>query len=134
MADPIPPPAARGPAEALQLVSIAVSDGDLEAALAQYEDGAALRPWADQAAWHGVTMRRMLVSLMQLRLPLALQVRVVLQCDAEVALVLGGRRIAGRGPDGERIDLSGDGATVVRRQRDGCWRIAVDAWQLDGRN
>jgi hypothetical protein len=158
MADPIAPPAARGPAEALQLVSIAVSDGDLGAALAQYEHGAVLRPWADQAAWHGLTVQSMLVRLMQLRLPLALQVHEIVQAGrggpggsspqgsaerqgpagssppdpGEVGLVLGSRRIAGRGPGCERVDLRGDGATVVRRHRDGSWRIVVDAWRLDG--
>jgi hypothetical protein len=35
--DPIAPPVAGRPAEAVELVSLAVSDGDLEAALAQYE-------------------------------------------------------------------------------------------------
>ena len=44
--DPIAPPTASRPAEAVELVSLAVSDGDLEAALAQYETRAVLRPWA----------------------------------------------------------------------------------------
>jgi hypothetical protein len=42
MLDPILPPAARRPEEAVELVPAALSDGDLEAALAQYERGAAL--------------------------------------------------------------------------------------------
>ena len=46
MADPIAPPAASQPAEAVELVCQAVSGGDLEAAIAQYEVGAVLRPWA----------------------------------------------------------------------------------------
>ena len=37
MRDLIPPVVARYPAEAAELVCVAVSDGDLEAALAQYE-------------------------------------------------------------------------------------------------
>jgi hypothetical protein len=37
--DPIPPPVASGPTLAVELVCLAVSDGDLEAALAQYEAG-----------------------------------------------------------------------------------------------
>jgi ketosteroid isomerase-like protein len=40
--------------------------------------------------------------------------------------------MAGRGPDGQRIQLSGLGSTVVRQQPDGAWRIVVDAWCLDG--
>ena len=47
LSDPITPPAARWPAEAPELVSLAVSDGDPGAALAQYGRGALLRPWTD---------------------------------------------------------------------------------------
>lgn len=46
MSDPITPPAARWPSEAADLVALAVSDGDLGAAVAQYEPAAALLPWA----------------------------------------------------------------------------------------
>jgi hypothetical protein len=45
MSDPIQPPAARRPEEALELVSQALSDGDLEAAVAQYEKTALLAYW-----------------------------------------------------------------------------------------
>jgi ketosteroid isomerase-like protein len=128
--DPTGPPAARRPAEALELVCAAVSDGDLDAAVAQYECGAVLRPWADQDAWPGMTVQALLVRLMQLRLPLSLQVHQVLKLP-DAALVLGTRRIAGRGPGREQVDLRGHGATVVRRHRGRSWRIAVDTWQLD---
>lgn len=43
MFDPIQPPTARRPQEVLDLVSQALSDGDLEAALAQYGSTALLR-------------------------------------------------------------------------------------------
>jgi hypothetical protein len=36
-----------------------------------------------------------------------------------VALIAGGRHRAGTRPDRERIQMSGAGATVVRRQQDG---------------
>jgi len=45
MPDPIGPPVARRPEEALELAAQALSDGDLEAALAQYESSAALAYW-----------------------------------------------------------------------------------------
>jgi hypothetical protein len=48
VSDPIKPPAARRPQEALELVSQALSDGDLEAALAQYEGAARLVTWQQQ--------------------------------------------------------------------------------------
>jgi ketosteroid isomerase-like protein len=59
------------------------------------------------------------------------RVLAVLPADG-IALVLGERRITGHGPDGQRVDLTGSGATVVRRQPGGWWCIAADAWRLDG--
>ncbi len=67
MPDPIPPPAARRPHEVLELVSLALSDGDLEAALAQYEPGAPLQPWIREAASDGDGVSEILLGLMELR-------------------------------------------------------------------
>ncbi len=131
MSDPIPPPTARQPEEVLELVSLALSDGDLEAALAQYERGALLRPWVRQAASDGNSIGDILLCLMELRLPLSARVRAVLP-TCGLALVLGERHMAGAGPDGQPIQLSGIGSTIVRQQPDGAWRIAADAWCLDG--
>jgi ketosteroid isomerase-like protein len=115
----------------VELVSLAVSDGDLEAALAQYETGAVLRPWARDQGGETDGVAEALVRLMDLRLPLSVRIRAVLPGDG-LALVLGEWHIAGTGPDCERIQLTGAGATVVRRQQAGSWRIAADAWRLDG--
>jgi ketosteroid isomerase-like protein len=131
LSDPIPPPTARRPEEVLELVSQALSDGDLEAALAQYELGALLRPWAREAASDGETVGDTLLCLMELRLPLSASVRAVLPASG-LALVLGERHMVGRGPDGQRVQLRGLGSTVVRQQPGGAWRIVADAWCLDG--
>lgn len=129
MPDPIGPPVASRPAEAVELVSQAISDGDLEAALAQYEAGAVLRPWADDPGGDTDGVADGLTRLMDLRLPLSVRIRAVVPGDG-LALVVGEWHIAGTGPDRERIQLTGAGATVVRRQPGGSWRIAADAWRL----
>jgi ketosteroid isomerase-like protein len=129
--DPIAPPAATRPAEAVELVAQAVSGGDLEAALAQYEAGAVLRPWARDLGGETYGVADALIRLMNLRLPLSVGIRAVVP-GGGFALVLGEWHIAGKGPDRERIQLSGAGATLVRRQQGGSWRIAADAWYLDG--
>ena len=131
MPDPIAPPTASRPAEAVELVCLAVSDGDLDAALAQYEAGAVLRPWARDPGGHTDGVAEALIQLMGLRLPLAVRIRAIVPGDG-LALVAGEWHIAGTGPDCERVQLSGAGATVVRRQPGGSWRIAADAWCLDG--
>jgi hypothetical protein len=126
--DPIPPPLARWPAEALELVSLAVSDGDLGAAVAQYEPSAALRLWADDRP-DGHTLPESMSALLGLRLPLEARLVAVLPADGLTLLVCE-RRIDGVGPDGTPVRLHGVGAAVVRPQDDGSWRIAADAWQL----
>ena len=129
MPDPIAPPVAGRPAEAVELVSLAVSDGDLEAALAQYEAGAVLRPWSREPDGDTDGVAEALIWMIDLRLPLSVRIRTVLPAG-DLTLVLAERHIAGTGPGFERIQLSGPGATVVRRQQGGSWRIAADAWCL----
>ena len=132
MSDLIRPPVARRPEEALELVSQALSDGDLEAALAQYEKGALLAYWpqARRAPRHDDgtdDVGQALTSFMALRLPLSVRITSVLE-SPELALVICERRVAGTGPDGEQVRLSGLGCAVLRPQPDGAWRIAADAW------
>ena len=131
MPDPIAPPVASRPAEAVELVCLAVSDGDLEAALAQYEAGAVLRPWARDPGGNADGVADGLIQLMGLRLPLSVRIRTIVPGDG-LALIIGERHIVGTSPDCEPVQLSGAGATVVRRQPGGSWRIAADAWYLDG--
>jgi hypothetical protein len=66
---------------------------------------------------------------MALRLPLSVRIVTVLE-GPELALVICERRVAGSGPDGERVRLSGHGCAVLRPQPDGAWRIAADAWHV----
>lgn len=135
MRDPIAPSAARHPAEAVELVAQAVSDGDLEAALAQYEPGATLRPWVvsppavmSVANAVGMPMALLLGQVMELRLPLAVRVCDVAQAG-DIAVVVTERRIAGLGADSRVVAFSGIGAAVVVRNLGG-WRIAADSWCL----
>jgi hypothetical protein len=125
MRDPIAPPAARRPAEALEIVCQAFSDGDLDAALAQYEDAAQLQAFDQQVS----DPRAVMTELMALRLPLTLRVYDVLQVSGLTVFTCE-RRIAGLGPDCEPVLLRGFGFAAVRPQPDDTWRIAVDAWHL----
>lgn len=127
MSDPIAPPAARWPEEVPELVSLAISDGDLGAAVAQYEQRAVLRPWASDRT-DGM-IRETMTKIMRLRLPLDTLLLAVLPADGLTMLVCE-RRIEGAGPDGKPVRLYGVGCTVVRAQPDGAWRVAADAWCL----
>jgi hypothetical protein len=146
VSDPIQPPAARRPQEALELASQALSDGDLEAALAQYEGAARLVTWQQQqepsadgevpsaevpsAEVPSAEVRSALACFMALRLPLAVRIGTVLSASG-VALVICERHTTGTRPDGEHVSYHGHGCAVVRAQPDGTWRIAADAWHLD---
>ena len=129
MSDPIQPPVARQPEEALELASQALSDGDLEAAVAQYEAQARLVTWQRPLGGADDEARSALACFMALRLPLAVQIVTVLRPPG-LALVICERHTAGTGPDGEEIKYRGSGCAVVRAQPDGTWRIAADAWHL----
>ena len=129
MSDLIEPPAARRPEEALQFVSQAVSDGDIEAALAQYEGSAVMARWPGRQADGDHDVRGALTDVADLRLPLWLRVVGVLEAPG-LALVICERRVAGIGPDGEHVRLDGHGCAALREQPDGAWRIAADAWDL----
>jgi len=129
VSDPIQPPAARQPEEALELASQALSDGDLEAALAQYEPQARLVTWRQPETGADDEVCSALTCFMALRLPLAMQIVTVLRVPG-LALVICERHTAGTGPDGEEIKYRGSGCAMVRAQPDGTWRIAADAWHL----
>jgi ketosteroid isomerase-like protein len=129
MSDPIKPPAARRPEEALELVSQALSDGDLEAALAQYEKTALLACWPGTDIDGDGDVRDVLTEFMALRLPLAVRIVIVLE-SPELALVVCERRVAGVDQDGKRVRLTGYGSVMLRSQPDASWRIAADVWQV----
>jgi ketosteroid isomerase-like protein len=131
LSDPIAPPAARWPSEAAELVALAVSDGDLGAAVAQYEPAAALLPWSSDGSGSqdGRPVAETVAAIMRLRLPLDVRLVAVLPA-AGLTMLVCERRIAGQGPDGQPVSLQGVGCTVVRPQDDGSWRIAADAWCL----
>jgi ketosteroid isomerase-like protein len=128
MSDPIKPPAARRPEEALELAAQALSDGDLEAALAQYEKTALLAYWPQDIRADS-DVRDVLTEFMALRLPLVVRIVIVLE-SPELALVVCERRVSGTDPDGQRVRLTGHGCATLRPQPDGSWRIAADVWHV----
>jgi hypothetical protein len=132
MPDPIAPPVARRAEEAVELVSQAFSDGDIEAALALYENAAHLLPWARPASDTDGDLRHAMAHLMDLRLPLSVHIGDILPISG-LTVVMCERRIAGTGPDCEQVRLGGFGFAAVREQPDGTWRIAIDAWCLEPR-
>jgi len=125
--DLIEPPAAREPAEVLLLACAALTDGDLEAAVALYEPDAMLSWGKDHSAAGHAAIRQVLAGVMDMRLPLRARAVRVLRAGP-LALITGERTLTGTGLDGVAITLTGPTALVARCQPDGTWLTAADQW------
>jgi ketosteroid isomerase-like protein len=125
--DLIGPPAAREPAEVLLLACAALTDGDLEAAVALYEPDATLSWGQDHAAAGHRAIRQVLCGVMDLRLPLRARAVRVLRAGP-LALITGERTLTGTGLDGVAVTLTGPIAMIARCQPDGTWLTAADQW------
>ena len=126
--DLIGPPVAREPAEVLLLACAALTDGDLEAAVALYEPDAALSWGDDHTAAGHAAIRRVLAGVMDMRLPLRAQAIRVLRAGP-LALITGERTLTGTGLDGAAVALTGSAALIARCQPDGTWLTAADQWR-----
>jgi ketosteroid isomerase-like protein len=125
--DLIEPPAAREPADVLLLACAALTDGDLEAAVALYEPDATLSWGQDHAAAGHAAIREVLAGVMDMRLPLRAKAVRVLRAGP-LALITGERALTGTGLDGVAVTLTGPAALIARRQPDGTWLTAADQW------
>jgi ketosteroid isomerase-like protein len=125
--DLIEPQAAREPAEVLLLACAALTDGDLEAAVALYEPDATLCWGEDHWAAGQAAIRQVLADVMDMRLPLRARSVRVLRAGP-LALITGTRTLTGTGLDGVAVTLTGPTALVARRQPDGTWLTAADQW------
>jgi ketosteroid isomerase-like protein len=125
--DLIAPPAAREPAEVLLLACAALTDGDLEAAVALYEPDASLSWGQEHTAAGHVAIRQALAVVMDMRLPLRARSVQVLRAGP-LALITGERALTGTGLDGVAVRLTGPTALIARCQPDGTWLAAADRW------
>lgn len=127
--EPIEPARAGRPSEALELICQALSDGDLEAAVALYEPRATLALAGETSARQADEVREALAELMDARLPVKATVTREL-VSGDLALVLVVREMSGTGSDGSPLALKGEGGSLLRRHDDRGWRLVVDDWNL----
>lgn len=119
MTDPIPPPLATRPDQACALLCDALSDGDLDAALAQYHPTAAVSPEPGRTVRGRAGIRRLLADAADARTLFTVQVRQSLVAE-DLALVCGHWTRGPAAPPGHYC-------SVVRRRPDGRWEIAIEA-------
>ena len=123
MTTAITPPLATAPDQACRLVCDAVSDGDLDAALAHYEPEAVIA--AERTARGREEIRGLLADAAASRLLYTVAVRRTLLA-ADLALVVGEWTSEGAGRHGRPVASHGRYWSVVRRDAAGHWRIAVE--------
>ena len=116
---------ASSPEEIHALIAAAFNTGDLDAFVALHEDGAAtlVPPDGRRVSGHDA-IRAALEPIFALRPTATIEVVGKLQADG---LALTHARLNVVGGDGdERLEVSGSGTIVSRRQPDGSWRIVLD--------
>ena len=116
---------ARKPEEADLLVIEALNAGDVEAALTFYEPDATFVPEPGKAASGLEAIREVLNGFLALKPRLTIEVPQVAE-SGDLALLCSRWTLKGTGPDGNPVDMAGQGAEVVRRQADGTWRFVID--------
>jgi ketosteroid isomerase-like protein len=124
--DAIPPPAAHRPDEVCALVSAALSDGDLDAAMAHYEAEPVTAPGDGRIVRGRTALRQLLAAAAATRRLYTVDVALVLEAG-DLALVQGTWRSSGADERGAPVSGTGSYCSVVRRGADGTWRIAVDS-------
>jgi ketosteroid isomerase-like protein len=110
------------------LACAALTDGDLEAAVALYEPDATLSWGQDHTAAGHAAIRQVLAGVMDMRLPLRARAVRILRAGP-LALITGERALTGTGLDGVAVTLTGPTALIARCQPDGTWLTAADQWE-----
>lgn len=107
-----------------QLVS-ALNAGDVEAALALYEPTATFIPEPGQVAIGKDAIREVMEGFVALNPALTLDLLSVTQ-SGDVALLKSRWQLTGTDPEGNTVQMGGDGTEVVRRQANGEWLFVID--------
>jgi ketosteroid isomerase-like protein len=119
----ITPPLAASPDQACRLVCDAVSDGDLDAALAHYEADAVIA--AERTVRGREEIRGFLADATASRMLFTVAVRRTLLAG-DLALVIGEWTSQGTDPAGRPLTSHGRYWSVVRADAGRHWRIAVE--------
>lgn len=120
-----PTAAASTPQNVISSFGDALNRGDLEAAVALYESGAAFKVQPGQIV-HGLpAIREALAAFFAVKPRMSSNIIEVVEAG-NLALVVNDWELAGRQPDGQPISMAGRSADVLRRQADGNWKISID--------
>ncbi len=117
---------ARKPEECDTLLIEAANRGDLEAAMALYEPNASFVQESGQVVTGLAAIREVMQGFLALKPKFTIEVKAVQSGNGDLALLRAKWSMAGTGPDGKPVTMSGNSTEVVRRQSDGTWRFVID--------
>lgn len=116
---------AHTPADVDRLFAEALSAGDLEGALALYEENASYVDGHGTVARGHAQIRAALAELIALRATLDCYEIDVVE-NGDLAVLRARWTFSGTNPDGTTFDHTGRSIEVVRRQPDGTWLFTID--------
>jgi uncharacterized protein (TIGR02246 family) len=114
------------PAGVIERFSACLNSGDLDGALALYLPDAVFQAAPDGDPISGTeSIREALASFLALEPTMTGELQKVHRAG-DTALVINSWRLDGTQPGGERLQMSGTSADVMRRRDDGSWGILID--------
>jgi uncharacterized protein (TIGR02246 family) len=115
---------ARSPQEVDELFTAAMNSGDLESALALFEEDGSFATEQGEVVSGKDALRQVLGGFFAMQPQLDLQIEKVILAG-DIAVNYGTWTLKAAGPEGPR-EMSGRGVAVVRQQPDGAWLYVVD--------
>jgi len=113
------------PADTVARLVEAINRGDIEAAVALYEKDAVMAAQPGSLARGIGQIRAALAGFVALKPTLRMEGREVIEAG-DLALYLGRWSLRGTDPAGKPVEMRGESADILRRQKDGRWLVAVD--------
>ena len=116
---------ANSPEQTSLLLAEAFRLGDLEAAVALYEDDATFFPDPGQPVTGAAAIRQAFGGFIGMKPTLSIET-VVSAISGDIALIQNNWTMKTIGPDGSPVDTAGQSAEVARRQADASWKFLID--------
>jgi uncharacterized protein (TIGR02246 family) len=113
------------PTEVIELFAELMGRGELDEALALYEEDAAFAPAPGRLLHGKEAIRSALEGFVALRPTMTGAIEKVVTAG-DTALVVNDWSLRGTDPDGKQVDMGAKSADVLRRHADGTWGILID--------
>jgi uncharacterized protein (TIGR02246 family) len=113
------------PTEVIELFAELMGRGELDEALALYEEDAAFAPEPGRLLQGKAAIRSALEGFVALRPTMTGAIEKVVTAG-DTALVINDWSLSGTDPDGNPVDMAAKSADVLRRRADGTWGILID--------